>query len=72
MTKRTCDIRVRNAVARSGDPDLFLDLDIPRSTALQVNSKQNCWAPSIPQKRTSRSKTALRALDSPQRDSTLG
>jgi hypothetical protein len=35
MAKRTYDIRVRNAVARSGDPDLFLDLDIPRSTALQ-------------------------------------
>ena len=35
MAKRTYDIRVRNAVARSGDPDLFLDLHIPRSTALQ-------------------------------------
>ena len=35
MAKRTYDVRVRNAVARSGDPDLFLDLHIPRSTALQ-------------------------------------
>lgn len=31
MTKRTYDIRVRNAVARSGDPDLFRSLNIPRS-----------------------------------------
>ncbi len=35
MTKRTYDIRLRNAIARSGDPDLFPDLSIPRSTALQ-------------------------------------
>jgi hypothetical protein len=35
MPKRTYDIRVRNAVARSGDPDLFLELDIPRSTVLE-------------------------------------
>lgn len=35
MTKRTYDIRLRNAIARSGDPDLFPDLNIPRSTALQ-------------------------------------
>jgi hypothetical protein len=35
MTKRTYDIRVRNAIARSGNPDLFPDLNIPRSTALQ-------------------------------------
>ena len=35
MTKRTYDIRLRNAIARAGDPDLFPDLNIPRSTALQ-------------------------------------
>jgi transposase InsO family protein len=35
MTKRTYDIRLRNAIARTGDPDLFPDLNIPRSTALQ-------------------------------------
>ncbi len=35
MAKRTYDIQVRNAVARSGDPDLFPNLNIPRSTALQ-------------------------------------
>ncbi len=28
MAKRTYDIRVRNAVARSGDPDLFPDLQL--------------------------------------------
>ncbi|RPH40488.1 MAG: transposase [Burkholderiales bacterium] len=35
MTKRTYDIRVRNAVARSGDADLFPELEIPRPTALE-------------------------------------
>jgi putative transposase len=35
MTKRTYDIRLRNAIARAGDPDLFPDLNIPCSTALQ-------------------------------------
>ena len=35
MTKRKYDSRLRNAIARSGDPDLFPDLSIPRSTALQ-------------------------------------
>jgi hypothetical protein len=35
MAKRTYDIRVRNAIERSGDPDHFPDLHIPRSTALQ-------------------------------------
>ena len=35
MTKRTYDIRVRKAIARSGNPDLFTDLNIPRSTTLQ-------------------------------------
>ncbi len=35
MAKRTYDIRVRNAIAHSGNADLFPDLQIPRSTALQ-------------------------------------
>jgi hypothetical protein len=35
MTKRSYDIRARNAVARSGNPYLFRSLNIPRSTALQ-------------------------------------
>jgi hypothetical protein len=35
MTKRTYDIRLRNAIARTGDPDFFPDLKIPRSTALK-------------------------------------
>ncbi|MEY4064040.1 MAG: hypothetical protein RIR26_248 [Pseudomonadota bacterium] len=35
MTKRTYDIRLRNAIAKSGDPGLFPELNIPRSTALQ-------------------------------------
>jgi hypothetical protein len=35
MAKRTYDIRVGNAIARLGDPDLFPDLHISRSTALQ-------------------------------------
>ena len=35
MAKRTYDIRVRNAIAHSGNADLFPELHIPRSTALQ-------------------------------------
>jgi hypothetical protein len=35
MPKRTYDIRLRNAVARSGDAGLFPELEIPRSTALE-------------------------------------
>ncbi len=35
MTKRTYDARLRNAIARSCDPDLFPELNIPRSMALQ-------------------------------------
>ncbi len=33
MAKRTYDIRIRNAVAISQNPDLFPELNIPRSTA---------------------------------------
>lgn len=33
MTKRTYDIRLRNAIAKSGDLGLFPKLNIPRSTA---------------------------------------
>ncbi len=35
MGKRAYDIRVRNAVARFGDADLFPELEIPRPTALE-------------------------------------
>jgi hypothetical protein len=37
MTKRTYDIRLRNAIARTGDPIVFPDLNIPRSTMLQAD-----------------------------------
>jgi hypothetical protein len=33
--KRTYDIRIRNAIATSRNPNLFPELNIPRSTALQ-------------------------------------
>jgi hypothetical protein len=33
MAKRTDDIRIRNSVALSQNPDLYPELDIPRSTA---------------------------------------
>jgi hypothetical protein len=35
MAKRTFDIRVRNAIAKSSIPDLFPELEIPRKAALQ-------------------------------------
>jgi transposase InsO family protein len=35
MSKRTYDHRVRNAIARTGNPSLFPELNIPRTTAQQ-------------------------------------
>jgi hypothetical protein len=35
MSKRTYDHRVRNAIAQSGNPSLFPELNIPRTTAQQ-------------------------------------
>ena len=35
MSKRTYDHRVRNAIAKSGNPSLFPELNIPRTTAQQ-------------------------------------
>jgi hypothetical protein len=40
MTKRTYDIRLRNAIARAGDPDLFPDLNIAHSLReMRVSSR---------------------------------
>lgn len=33
MSKRTYDHRVRSAIARTGNPSLFPELNIPRTTA---------------------------------------